>query len=128
MAEITSNVISSMLLILGLSYLLQPGQWVRFAKEAIENPHRSLALVLFLLTLGLATVATHNLWTLDWSVVVTIIGWLMVIKATLFMLVPQFVKPFTGWSDAFMRTYIRVGGIAIVIVAAPLVYRHLVGS
>lgn len=128
MTEITSNIISSMLLVLGLSYLIQPAQWSHLAKEAIENPHRYLSLILFVLTLGLATVATHNIWTLDWSVVVTIFGWIMVIKATLYLLVPQFVRPFAGWSDTFMRTYIRVGGIVMTILAAPLVYRHVLGS
>ena len=73
-------------------------------------------------------VASHNVWVFDWSVVVTIIGWIMTIEAILYLIVPQFVKLFAGWSDSFMRTYIRVGGIVMAILAAPLVYRHVVGS
>jgi hypothetical protein len=49
----------------------------------------------------------------------------MTIKAMLYLVVPQFVKPFASWSESAMRTYVRVGGIVMVILAAPLVYRHL---
>ena len=128
MSDLVSFVISSMLFVLGISYSIQPGAWARLARDAMENPFRYFTLILLILVLGLTVIATHNIWVADWPVVVTLIGWIMTVKAILFLVVPGFVKPFSGWSDSFMRTYTRVGGIVMMIITAPLVYRHLFGG
>lgn len=49
----------------------------------------------------------------------------MTLKAVLFLVIPGFVKPFSGCSDGFMRTYTHVGGIVMILITAPLVFRHL---
>lgn len=41
------------------------------------------------LALGLLIVITHNVWVTDWAVVVTIIGWLMVVEGIMNMVLPH---------------------------------------
>ena len=41
------------------------------------------------LAAGLAIVLTHNIWTADWRVVITILGWLFVISGIVRMALPQ---------------------------------------
>jgi len=47
---------------------------------------------LLTLTAGLAIVNTHNVWTTDWRVIVTIFGWLGVIGGALRVMFPQLVE------------------------------------
>ena len=41
---------------------------------------------------GLAVVNTHNLWTTGWPVVVTLLGWLMVVAGFARLLLPDRMK------------------------------------
>lgn len=44
------------------------------------------------LLMGLAVVAAHNLWTLDWRVLITILGWSTLIKGILKIGFPEFIR------------------------------------
>lgn len=41
------------------------------------------------LTAGVAILLFHNLWTADWRVLITVIGWLSVLKGVVRLLFPQ---------------------------------------
>lgn len=124
MSEIVSAVISWMLLGLGLSYVFQAAQWTRLAKEAMDNPYRYFPLILFIFVVGLTVVKTHNIWTFGWPVVITLLGWSMAIKGFAFLIFPQAMKKFAGWSEKFMQGYIRVSGIILALIGAILVYQY----
>ena len=125
MSEIVTTVISSMLLILGLSYFFQSGQWVRLAKDAIDNPYRYFPMVLFILILGLTVIGTHNRWVFGWPVVITLMGWIMTVKGIVFLVFPQVMKRFAGWSEELMGAYIRISGTIMALIGGVLVYRLL---
>lgn len=42
--------------------------------------------------LGLATVIAHNIWTADWRVVVTILGWMTLLKGATKIGFPDFIN------------------------------------
>ena len=67
--------------------------------EAVANEILSSEVFVFLfgiidLGLGLALVLTHNLWVGDWRVIITVLGWLMVARGAVRMLIPAQVKEF----------------------------------
>ena len=41
---------------------------------------------------GLAIVLTHNVWVADWRVIITILGWLLVIRGAVRVLIPDRLK------------------------------------
>lgn len=45
--------------------------------------------------IGLLILRVHNVWTADWTVVVTIIGWLALLKGVCLLVIPQ---KFLGWN------------------------------
>mgnify|MGYP001828172259 FL=1 len=63
----------------------------------------------------------------DWPVVVTLLGWILAVKSALFLLFPQVMGIFSGWTDRFMTTWIRAGGLLLVMLGAILVYRSIYG-
>ena len=48
------------------------------------------------LTVGVAILLFHNLWVADWRVVITIIGWLSVLKGVVRLLFPQAGQKLAG--------------------------------
>ena len=63
--------------------------WLRVVRDAMARPADYFHLVILTLVLGLAVVAGHNVWVADWPVVITLFGWILVVKSTLFLLFPQ---------------------------------------
>ena len=72
--------------------------------------------------LGLAVVAGHNVWEADCPVAITLFGWILVAKSTLFLMFPQSIRLFSDWSDAIKTTWIRVAGLLLALLGAILVY------
>ncbi len=122
MSVVAANVVSWALLILGLSYLLQARAWARFVRTAIHRPDQILPMVLVVLVLGLCVVWTHNVWVLESPVIVTIVGWVMAVKGTVYLIAPQTLNFFGRWSEDSLRGYITGAGALVTILGAILVY------
>jgi len=63
-------------------------------KLFIEVENKTIMVFLGIVTfvIGLVMVFVHNLWVLDWRVVITIIGWLTLIKGLDLLLLPKRMK------------------------------------
>lgn len=46
---------------------------------------------------GMALVTWHNLWTTEWPVLVTIIGWTALAKGILLLLAPNYIQLMSRW-------------------------------
>jgi hypothetical protein len=122
-------VVSWLLLILGLSYLFQADIWIRLSLDALANDYKYYTLYLLLLIFGLVVVTEHNKWTMDWNVVITVFGWSMVIKSTIFFITPQLMRPFRKLLEtAFITNWIRIAGFVLTILGAILVYNNVFNS
>src|SRR5690349_10978403 len=75
-------------LVMGLSHLLQPQLWVRFFGLVPQSGPAAIIIPLYTLPFGLFLIATHNIWSCDWPLFLTIAGWGMTIKSTLYLLIP----------------------------------------
>jgi hypothetical protein len=62
---------------------------------------------------GFAIVNLHNVWTRDWRVLVTLIGWFAVIDGILRVAAPQFIAMFDAWYIA--QPGFLVGSALIVL-------------
>lgn len=127
MQDIIGQVVAWLLLVLGLSCIANTSMWLRVVRDAMAEPARYFFMVILTLVLGLVIIATHNLWVADWPVAVTLFGWILAVKSVLFLLFPQVMGLFSGWTERFMTTWIRAGGLLLVIPGAILVYRSISG-
>lgn len=119
-------VFSWLLLILGVSYLLQAETWIRLSKDALANAHKYYPLYLFLLIFGLVIIVEHNKWSMGWNVAITFFGWAMVIKSTVLLLSPQLMEPFIRLIDMSpIKNWIRTAGALLATLGAILVYQNV---
>ena len=129
MDQVVTRVVPLVLLLMGLSYLLAAEHWVRFARERLEAPHRFLLAALGMVTAGLIIVVTHNWWRPSPGVVVTIFGWVLVLKGAAFLLFPSMIGELTeGWSEGAMKSAVRAGGLLATILGAVLTWATWVAA
>ena len=81
-----------------------------FYRRIVEEFIESLALCylggILALFFGLFILNFNNAWTADWTVIITIIGWLSVVKGVLLIVFPNVYLQFANWmrmGDAMMR-------------------------
>jgi hypothetical protein len=86
---------------------------------------RSRALIylsgLLAMTAGLAIVLTHNVWVLNWPVLITIIGWLAAIGGAFRIIFPQ-VTERAGRAMLAKPTALTIGGVIWLALGAILCF------
>jgi hypothetical protein len=123
MSGLVLHVTSVFMLVVGLSFLFQTRQWLRFTKDVMEAPYRFFPASFVLVVLGSAIVAAHNQWSLNWNLAITVYGWALLLKGAALLIVPQFSERFAGWSDRLFVVWTRVGGAILAAVGGILTYQ-----
>ena len=88
-----AKLLGPILLIAGIAMLVNRKELDALAQELLRS-----SLLLFLLGLidfsvGLAIVLNHNVWIADWRVLITLLGWLLIVRGAVRVLIPDQVKP-----------------------------------
>ena len=84
-----AKLLGPMFALVGIAILSKPAAFRVLLREFIES-HVLMYLAGFLgLVSGLALVLTHNVWLLDWRLIITLIGWATIVRAVVTIFVPQ---------------------------------------
>jgi hypothetical protein len=104
-----AKVIGLYFLVIGLHMALR-GKELRLMFEAFaENRPLTYLTSVFALILGLLLVVSHNVWVAGWPVIVTLLSWLVLIKAIAYLLLP--FSAMAGVVKAFNRpAWFTAGG------------------
>lgn len=93
MYSLVESVIGSSLLIWGIAILINNNIILSFFKTFTEDVGNNKTLIYLLsglfLTLGLITIWVHNDWYLGVGTLVTLIGWILTVKSSLWLLFPN---------------------------------------
>jgi hypothetical protein len=116
-----AKLIGPVMLAMGLALAFNAATFRAMANEFLAS--HALVFISGFLTLvaGVAIVLAHNVWTADWRVLITIIGWLAVITGAIRLIAPD-------RAAAFGRPYLnkphtpKIGGAIWLIVGALLCY------
>jgi hypothetical protein len=79
-----------------------------------RNPALVLIYGIFLFVAGLAIVRFHNRWAVNWSILVTILGWLLIVGGLIRMLFPL---RFAAAAGDFSQSSGMMAGVAVVLLA-----------
>ena len=113
------------LMVFGLSYAANAAFWAGGFKKLMAEPAMAFPTFLLLLICGMLMVIGHNLWVANWRIVVTLVGWAILIKAIGFLLFPGLMRVYARWPEAKLALLLRVGGVTWFIVGAVITYFSL---
>lgn len=114
------RLIGPALLIAGLGMAVNPSGYVVIAAEILRSPALIyLGAVLGLLA-GVALVLAHNVWTPDWRVIVTLLGWISIADSTAWILAPLQLRQF--WLPLLTSNFALATGLVVLLVGVVLCY------
>lgn len=121
-----AKLMGPILLAVGLSILVDEKSMRVMAKEVLGSRALIYVFGVLDLLLGLVLVAVHNVWVLDWRLIITVIGWLSILRGLVrIFCAPYFMKN----APKLLRKQGLLMGAAIVmlILGAVLSYYGYVG-
>jgi hypothetical protein len=99
-SKVLAKIIGPLLIIPALGILLNREIYQRMFEEFAKSPSLCYLGGFMALLCGLLVVHFHNVWEARWPVIITILGWLCVVKGAALVLFPgtvaQLWHPFTG--------------------------------
>ncbi|MBN2224707.1 MAG: hypothetical protein JW765_08560 [Deltaproteobacteria bacterium] len=93
---------------MGLGALLSKGLYKRLLDDFVDSPALLFLTGILTLVLGFVLVVSHNVWVMGWTVIITIFGWLALVKGFMILAFPGFygyIGSKLKMSGAFMRVY-----------------------
>lgn len=116
-----AEIAGPILLLIGLSVLLHAKAW-KGLFDKWQKDHFSLFPVMLLTTLlGLMIIGTYNVWEFNVWILVTLLGWIMLVKGVVYFLLPGSVlKGSLGLGKNLGLLYF--GGLFWTVVGAALGY------
>lgn len=114
-----AKLVGPTLLVIGIGLLVNRAGYRAMAQEFLKS--RALIYIAGLLAMvpGLAIVLTHNVWTADWRIVITLLGWLAVIGGAFRIVFPQEVSKI-GTRMIAQDATLLIGGLVTLALGALL--------
>ncbi len=76
-------------IVVALGFMLNPKRYSPLVESFFKEPILVYLAGILALLIGLTIVLIHNIWTTDWRVIITIFGWLSLIKGIFLILFPH---------------------------------------
>ena len=105
-ANFIAQIIGLLFSIDAVGVLINTAIYRRMVEEFTESPALRYLGGILALFFGLFILNFNNAWTADWTVIITIIGWLSVVKGVLLIVFPNVFLHLSNWmqkGDAVMR-------------------------
>jgi len=125
MEAVIQEIFSPVWLILGISRAVHSRLWLDLIAEVRKSRFAGFFMGISALPVGLLLIVGHNQWVLDWPVFITVVGWGMAIKGTIYLLVPNAAEAVIERAGKSERV-LRVSGIVMAAFGAVLTWQAFV--
>ena len=110
-----ARVFGLLYLTLGTSFVLNRKAFQQMMGDFCKNAALVFIGGIFAFVVGIVIILTHNVWVANWTVMITIIGWLGLIKGIWIIIFPNSVPK-------FMEAYQRNENFLMVHAAGALIF------
>lgn len=93
-SKFLSKVLGIYLIIISIVMLMDMQRMLDVISGFVNNPSLIFVTGAFTLILGILLIASHNIWKLDWRLIITFIAWTIFIKGLCVIVAPQFIDKF----------------------------------
>ena len=102
-----SKFLGPVIFVLALPMIISPKSLNEITKGFLEDKPLILISGILAMIAGLSIVNSHNVWILDWALVITLFGWALTIGGASRIVMPHFVTKVGGsMSDSLKATTI----------------------
>jgi hypothetical protein len=116
-----ARLIGPVMALVGVSLLANEAAFRKMALEFLRTPALIFFSGMILMPAGLAVVLSHNVWVMDWPVIITLLGWAAVISGAIRVFAPE--RATKAGKNFLTRKIFTTAAAAIwVVVGAVLCY------
>lgn len=107
--------------IIGLGLFFNSQYYSKAYVEMMKNSALLMTVSLVALVVSIVIVLVHNVWEWQWYVIVTLLGWIGLVKAFLLVVFP---KQMVGFSAAMLKNkiFVMLGGLFFTALGVVLCY------
>ncbi|BAQ18404.1 hypothetical protein [Methyloceanibacter caenitepidi] len=116
-----AQLMGPVMLVAAIGLLVNPEAQRDMARQFLDSPPLIYVTGFIVMTAGLAVVLNHNVWALDWRLIITLFGWMAVIGGAIRMLCFSAVKKI-GYAMLDKPGAATIGGVVWLIIGAVLCY------
>ena len=116
-----ARIIGPITLVVGLALAFNAAAYRVMVDEFLRSHALIFLAGILTLATGLAIVLVHNIWTADWRVIITILGWLFVIAGAARTAAPQVVAA-VGRSLVAKPLTLKIGAAIDLVLGALLCF------
>ncbi len=109
-----AKLIGPLYLAIGAGMLFNAQVYSAMAEQYLASSALVYLSGLMSLTIGIAIVLAHNLWTPNWRLIFMLFGWLLVVGGTVRIVFPQVIQRFGG--GMFRLARLPLVGCALMVV------------
>ena len=114
------------ILVTGLAGLFASDRWKLVMEDYTRSPGLTYLTAAIVFGLGLVLVTLHNLWTDPLAIIVSLIGWIVLIEGVALMALPEALLKF-GAAAVASRNTTRIWAIFALIAGALLLFAAFTG-
>jgi len=116
-----AKLIGPVMLAAAIGLLLNQASYRAMARDFLDSPPLIYVSGVLVMTAGLAIVLYHNVWALDWRVIITLFGWMGLIGGATRIICFSWVKR-VGEAMLDKPLTMTIGGAGWLIIAAVLCF------
>jgi len=116
-----ARILSLVYLAIGVGMLLDRNYYRKMMLDWLDNPSAVYLAALIALVVGFLLVTYHNLWVPSWVVIITVLGWMALIKGVCLLAFPRGLLRMT---QSLIRNerFIIIEAIGVLILGGVLGY------
>ena len=116
-----AKLIGPVMLAAAIGLLLNREAYRAMSRDFLDSPPLIYVSGVLVMTAGIAIVLYHNVWALDWRVIITLFGWMGAIGGAVRIICFSWVKR-VGEAMLDKSWAMTIGGVVWLILAAVLCY------
>ena len=117
---ILAKIFAVYLAIMGVSLLRNRAYYSKMIVEVAKAPMLILFISAIRTIMGLILISMHNVWVLGFPLIITLLGWLILVNGVVGMVFPQIIE---AWAEKFDSvSKLRNIGIFVILLALALAY------
>jgi len=106
----------------GLGVLINPEYYKKLLEEEyIENRPVVYLNGYIILAIGVLLVSLHNVWVMDWPVIITLFGWFAFIKGLFILILPKLYLNISKFLKK-KKEYLLIEAIFVIVTGILLIY------
>ena len=110
-----ARLLGPLLLLPGVGLLVNPRAFRTMASQVVDSITLVYLFGLIDFAAGLAIVLVHNVWTVNWRVLITLIGWLLLIRGAARILITDTLMGYAKTLIRNKRLYPVSGGVLVIL-------------